>query len=125
MFIDYNRPICYSRLEIIYQYYIFWDFHGRNYHWTVLGVIWNIWNLRGAPVNLWLFNFSKAANFSSAYNTSTGASKYINNLKNYYQSNFQNSTKLCITFKVPLMALLCVAAYTEMTGSLDLECLHW
>ena len=47
MFLDYNRLMCYSRLEIIYQNCIFRDFHGCSYYMT-LGVIWN---LPGAPVN--------------------------------------------------------------------------
>ena len=39
------------------------------------------------------------AKFSSAYNTSTVASKYIEIVKNHYPPNFQNFPKLCITFK--------------------------
>ena len=44
------------------------------------------------------------AKFSSTYNTSTGASKYIQIVKNHYPPNFQNFPKLCITFnlKVPI-----------------------
>ena len=41
------------------------------------------------------------AKFSSAYNASTGASKYIKIVKNHYPPNFQNFPKLCITFKCP------------------------
>ena len=66
-----------------------------------LGTIWNIWNL---PSKFLIIQFLKSrsvlgAKFSSAFNTSTGASKYIKILKNYYLSNFQNFPKLCITFK--------------------------
>ena len=39
------------------------------------------------------------AKFSSAYNSSIGAFKYVNILKNYSPSNFENFPKLCITFK--------------------------
>ena len=101
MFLDYNRPICYSRLEIIYQNCIFLKFHGRSYHGMALGAIWNIWNLPGAPVD---FEYSilkcssaLGAQFSSACNTSKGVSKYINILKNFYPTNFQHFPKLCIT----------------------------
>ena len=38
------------------------------------------------------------AKFFSAYNTSTGASKFIKIVKNHYPPNFHNFPKLCITF---------------------------
>ena len=49
------------------------------------------------------------AKFSSVYNTSTGESKYIKIVKNYYQSNFRNFPKLCITILTlsPFLARSC------------------
>ena len=42
MFIDQNWLISYSHSEIIYHNYILWDFHGRSYHCTAVGAIWNL-----------------------------------------------------------------------------------
>ena len=54
----------YSRLEIIYHNYIFWDFHGRSYHCTAVGAIWNLSKFSsGAPVNFYIQFFSKTEVF--------------------------------------------------------------
>ena len=45
-------------------------------------------NLPGALVNFYIQFLG--AKFSSAYNASTGASKYIKIVKNHYPPNFQN-----------------------------------
>ena len=106
MFLDYNRLISYSRLEIIYHNYIFWDFHGRSYHCTAVGAIWNLSKFTRSTskflYSIFLENRSVlGVNFFSAYNTSTGASKYIKIVKIHYPPNFQNFPKLCITFNSP------------------------
>ena len=107
MFLDYNRPISYFRLEIIYHNYIFWECHGRSYHCTAVGAIWNLSTFTGSTgkclYSIFLENRSVlGANISSAYNTSTGASKYIKIVKIHYPPNFQNFPKLCITFNALL-----------------------
>ena len=64
----------------------------------------NCQNLPGAPVNFYIQFFLENRSvlgviFFSAYNTSTGASKYIKIVKIHYPPNFQNFPKLCISFK--------------------------
>ena len=66
--------------------------------------IWNLSKFTGSTGKFLYSNFLESrsvlvAKFSSAYNTSTGASKYIKVVKNHYPLNFQNFPKLCITFK--------------------------
>ena len=104
MFLDKNRSIRYSCLEIIYQNYIFWDFHDRSYHCTTVGAIWNLSKFTGSTgkFSYSIFLESRSilgAKFSGAYNTSTGASKYFKIVKIHYPPNLQNFPKLCITFK--------------------------
>ena len=101
MCFDQNRSIGYSHLEMIYHNYIFWDFHGRSYH-CIIGPLY-LSKFTWSTSKFLYTNFVESrsvlgAKFSSAYNTSTGASKYIKFVKNHYPANFQNLPKLCITF---------------------------
>ena len=101
MFLDKYQPISYSRLEIIYHNYIFWDLHGRSYHCTAVGAIWNLSKFTGSTSKFLYPIFLKSrsvlgAKFSSAYNTgliSTGASKYIKIVKNHYPPKFSKFPK--------------------------------
>ena len=84
--------------------YIIWDFHGRSYHCTAVGAIWNLSKFTGSTGKSLYSIFLESrsvlgAKISSAFNTSTGASKYIKIVKNHYPPIFQNFPKLCNTFK--------------------------
>ena len=75
-------------------------------HCLAVGAIWNLSKFTGSTGKFSNSNFLESrsvlgAKFSGAYNTSTGASKYIQIVKNHYPANFQNLPKLCITFKSP------------------------
>ena len=101
---------------MIYQNYRFWDFHGRSYHCTAIGAIRNLSKFTGSTgkflYSIFLKNRSVlGANFFGAYNTSTGASKYIQIVKIHYPPNFRNFPKLCITFNA--LVLLYVLAYVN------------
>ena len=65
---------------------------------ATIGAIWNLSKFTGSTGKLLYSIFVLGAKFSSAYNTSTGASKYIKIVKNHYPPNFWNFPKLCITF---------------------------
>ena len=105
MCIAQNRPISYSRSEMIYHNYVLWDFHGRSYHCTAVGAIWNSSKFTGSTGKS-LYSISVlGAKISGVFNTSTGASKYIKIVKNHYPSIFQNFPKLCNTFKKSFLGI--------------------
>ena len=104
MCIAQNRPISYSRSEMIYHNYILWDFHGRSYHWTAVGAIWNLSKFTGSTGKSLYSIFLKSrsvlgAKISGVINTSPGASKYIEIVKNHYPSIFQISQNFVIPLK--------------------------
>ena len=95
-----------SRYQFSYK-----KIHGRSYHCLAVGAIWNLSKFTGSTGKFFNSNFLESrsvlgAKFSGAYNTSTGASKYIQIVKNYYPANFQNLPKLCITFKYKYFSAL-------------------
>ena len=118
MFFDQNRPIGYSLLN----HYIFWNVHGRSHHCMAVGAIWNLSKFTGSTGKCLysIFPGSRSvlgAKFSNAYNTSTGASKYIKILENHYPANFQYFPKLCITFSCAGLQLsLLRGARSDMSG---------
>ena len=68
-----------------------------------LGATWNLSKFTGSTGKFLYSSFLKSrsvlgAKFSSAYNTSTGASKYIKILKDHYPPNF----KISQNFVLPL-----------------------
>ena len=73
------------------------------YHCTAVGAIWNLSKFTGSTGKFLYSIFLEirsvlGVNFFSAFNTSTGASKYIKIVKIHYPPNFQNFPKLCSSF---------------------------
>ena len=90
---------------MIYHNYIFWDFYGRSYHCMAVWANWNLSKFTGSTGKSLYSNFLEnrsvlGAKISSAFNTSTGASKYIKLVKNHQPLIFRNFPKLCNTFKL-------------------------
>ena len=91
----------------------------------IIGAIWKYLEFTGSTGKFGLFNIILeirsvlGAKFSSAYNTSTGASEYIKILKNDYPSNFQNSPKLCITLINVDLRCRCLLRSKPKVSALD------